>query len=280
MSSLDGIEWNYQGFNVRGVSLAGTRTSFVLPDYRICFDVAQGFPWQISSQKFFISHGHLDHAGGIPYIISQKGMNSHEPPTFYVPPSLKGPLEEILNIWSRIEQHKYNYQIESVSNGQIIELNKHDSIEVFQTVHRIESFGYSLLRHGKKLKPEFKSLNATEITQLKRNKVMIDENYQQRVFSFTGDTQIEVLDQSPQIKNSKILFLESTFIDDSKPLLSARKWGHTHLDEIISREAELSCEKIVLIHISGRYSTKYAQDLLVKKLGPEKAARFEIFQGR
>ena len=57
MSFLQGLEWEQADLKVRGLSLAGSRTSFVLPELQVCFDVAMGLPWQLSCKKFFFPVG-------------------------------------------------------------------------------------------------------------------------------------------------------------------------------------------------------------------------------
>ncbi len=275
-----GAFYQYKDLRFEGLSLSGIRTAIAMPALGICFDVAQGFPFTLNMKKFFISHGHLDHAAGIPYIISQKSMRQEAAPTFYMPTSLIEPMTEIMKQWEKIEEHHYSYHFRPVTAETIIELNPNYFIRPFRTLHRIESFGYTLFSRVKKLKPEYRQLSGPEIAELRKQNVKINDWIETPQVSFTGDTTSDFLDQAPWIKKSKILFCEATYLDESKSIEHARLWGHTHLDELIPRLGEIESEKIVLIHASSRYSDAMALRLLSERIPPEHRDRVELFPGR
>ena len=153
-------------------------------------------------------------------------------------------------------------------------------IRPFKTVHRIESFGYSLIGKNKKLKPEFAGKTSQEIQKMKSCGVKVDQLHEQILVSFAGDSEVEFLDQNPQTLKSKILFLECTYLDQRKTVEHAKKWGHTHLDEILSRLPLIDSEKIVLIHLSSRYRTEEALQILTERIPKEYQERVVLFPGR
>lgn len=275
-----GKEWNHNGLEFVGLSLAGIRTSISIPELSLAFDVAQGFPYLFNINHFFITHGHMDHAAGIPYLISQKSMSSHKLPAFYMPETMIEPMKKIMKAWAEIEKYEYPLNFIPVTENSTFKLNNNHFVRPFKTVHRVDSFGYTVFHTKSKLKPEMASLSQDDLRKARESGQVIAQEIETPLVSFTGDTQIEFLDSAPWIKKSKILFLEATYLDKDKTIANARDWGHTHLDEIIPRLPELECEKIVLIHSSARYPMEVARNLVLKKIPAEYHDRVVLFPGR
>src|SRR5690606_23012108 len=94
-------------------SLAGITTSLFCKNASVCFDVGQGLPFQLGAKRILITHGHMDHASGLPYLIAQKNMTGQKETEIFVPEDLLAPMEEILKIWQRIDRHEYSYRLQA-----------------------------------------------------------------------------------------------------------------------------------------------------------------------
>lgn len=280
MSLVAGEAWAYENLKFHGLSLSGIRTAIAMPELSLCFDVAQGYPYSIHLKHFFISHGHLDHSAGIPYIISQRAMTSQAPGTFYMPESLVAPLTDIMKIWERIEKHQYQYNFIPTQADDIISLSHKHYVKAFPTVHRVDSLGYTVFETNKKLKPEFQNSTQAQIIEAKKSGVEVSQDIHTPLVSFTGDTQIEFLNQRDWVKHSKVLLIEATYLDEKKSRAQAKEWGHTHLDEIIENLDQITAEQIVLIHISSRYPTHEVYKILKQKIPPAHRERIVVFPGR
>lgn len=239
--------------------------------------MGQGLPFQVPARHVMITHGHLDHASGIPYLISQKNMNSQENTTFYVPEALHDPLLEIIRVWQKVDDHEYKFHLRSVKPGELFDLDKLYCARAFATPHRVPSQGYLLFQKRRKLSEKFTGASREEILRAKAEGIDPSENVLEPVVAFTGDTKIEFLENDPEVGKAKVLFVEATFWDDEKPTEHARRWGHTHLDEVIELLPRLQNEKIVLIHASIRYSSRYLEQILDRRLSKEQRERVVLF---
>ena len=263
-----------------GLSLSGVRTAISVPKLDFSFDVVQGYPFLFSLHHFFITHVHMDHAAGIPYLISQKNMYHHKPASFYMPASMVGGMTEIMKIWEKMEGHIYQYNFVPVDESFEKVINKQFLIRSFPTTHRVDSFGYTLFKTGKRMKSQYAGLKENQYKDLHNQGITVQEPFEEPLLSFTGDTQIEFLNSKPWVRKSKYLVLEATYLDEVKPIAKAREWGHTHLDEIIKELKDIQSEKIILIHVSSRYSSAKTLGILKAKIPREFAAKVILFPGR
>lgn len=276
MSLANGFSATYQGIKLTGYSVAGITTSVAMPDAEVCFDVGQGLPFQIPVRNVLITHGHMDHASGIPYLIAMKNMTSQPLPKFYMPASLVEPMKEIMSVWARIDQHTYSFEFIPVSHGQKIPLKAPYYFQTFPTHHRVDSHGYTIFEKKKRLKAEYKDRSPAELGLLRRQGRTLDEHLEEPILSFTGDTKIEFLDDET-VRKSRVLVMEVTYWDSKKTVANAREWGHIHIDEVLDRASTLECEKVVLIHASARYPTSFLEKVLDERLPEELKSRFAIF---
>lgn len=255
MSLSTGYPLVYQDLRFVGYSMAGISTSIGLPEADVLFDVAQGLPYQTPFNTILLTHAHMDHASGLPYLISQKSMQSRPKPIIYMPEPAIDPLTRIMKVWHEIDQFEYAFEFRAVKHGDPIPLKGEFFARSFPTFHRVPSQGYSIFRKRKRLMTEFAKLSAAELGSLRRTGKVIDEVLEENLVSFTGDTKIEFL-ENDFARKSKVLFMEVTYWDGKKSVANAREWGHIHFDELLPRLEKIEAERIVLIHASARYTSK------------------------
>lgn len=258
--------FSYSGYDFEGISEGGVQTCITISRLSMMLDIGILPHEKINLENVLLTHGHLDHAAGIPYYISQRSLHHLKAPNIYVPALMYENLDAILKLYSKIEDFEYQYNLVPAETGKEYPLNSTCLFKPLKSIHRVNSQGYTIFERVKKLLPEYANLSPQEIVQLKDKKVPITEEKDTAIFSFSGDTQIEYVLENKEVQDSKILFLECTYIDNDRPIDRARKWGHTHLDEIIANADFFKNEKIVLIHFSKRYKNSYIRDTVKKKL--------------
>lgn len=277
MSLEKGFSWSYQDWQFVGYSLAGITTSIYCKTASVCFDVGQGLPFQYGAKRILITHSHMDHASGLPYLIAQKNMIGQMETDIYVPESFADPLEKIIKLWEGVDGHTYSYRLWPAKPGELYELDRLYCFRPFRTVHRVPSQGYILYQKKKRLRAELQGAGEEKILEMRKRGEDPSEPYLDPMVAFTGDTQIEFVESDPDVARAKILFVEATFWDEKKPVSHAREWGHIHLDEIIEALPRLRNERIVLIHTSVRYAPGYLREILAKRLPESERERVIIF---
>lgn len=277
MSLADGFRWSHEDWNFTGYSLAGITTSIFCRNASVCFDVGQGLPFQNAAKHVLITHAHMDHASGIPYLLSQKNMNGQKETNLFVPESFVSPIEQILKLWQSVDGHEYGYNLRAARVGELYDLDKLYAVKPFATPHRVASQGYLLYQKKKRLKAELRAAGEEAILRARAQGVDPNESFLAPMVAFTGDSKIEFIDADPDVAAAKILFVEVTFWDDAKPVAHARKWGHLHLDELLAILPRLKNERIVLIHASVRYPTAVLLEILARRLPAAERERVVLF---
>ncbi|MBY0316846.1 MAG: hypothetical protein K2Q26_15100 [Bdellovibrionales bacterium] len=270
-----GFPWQYKDHNFYGYSIAGVSTSLVYENQKIAFDIAQGIQFNIPCNHYFITHGHADHASGLNYVLSQRSLWGLKPAKVYLPTHYYENFLKLIELWQEIEDFKYHFELVPVEPGDRITIDKNSAVEVFKTVHRVPSVGYTFLQQKKKLKNELQNLSREQILDIKNAQGELHQMIDERLFSFTGDATIDFLKTFKDPVS--VLFMETTFIDDKKSIAAAREWGHIHLDEWAKIIPSIPAEKIVMIHLSARHSTREVIETLDRKIPPEFRHKVEVF---
>lgn len=274
---MDLAEFEYSGIKIQGYSEGGIRTSIIWPNLDLAFDMGNTYPGQTRYKNLLLTHSHLDHFAGVPYYISQRSLQRLQPPNIYYPKEIHDDLTELFKIYSRLEDFEYKVNLIPMELGKRLELNKQYSFAAHKTFHRVPSQGYTVYETKVKLKPEYADLNQSEIVKLKERGTEISQKIIEPVFSFSGDTKIEYVLEHEDVRKSKVLFLECTYLDEKKDVEHTRLWGHTHLFEIAEHAEKFENERLILLHFSPRYSYKFIREQVQKKLPKSLWERVEFF---
>jgi ribonuclease Z len=263
---------------IRGVSLGGVYTSIFVPELDALFDV--GIPARSSAAAnfIFISHGHVDHLGALFSHLGIRALTGKmTPPTVYLPAEIEADVQEALQAMTRIQRYDLHIQAVPMRPSEMAAMRGDIQVRAFRTHHGVPSLGYSLVRQIKKLRAEFLGLPGHEIAERKRAGEDLFRVEERTEISYCTDTLIQVLDNNPELYQSRVLVLECTFLDERKTLEASRAGCHIHLDEIIERADLFQNEALVLMHFSQLYKPSEVREILDARCPPQLRERILPF---
>ncbi len=261
IASLDTLR-DRSGVDLHGYSLGGVETAVHVPAWRLAIDIGRGRQELLRCNHIALTHGHMDHAGGLPYVLALRQLYSMKPPTVYVPAQTVDAVRAMLAGWDGLQRFESRLNLVAAEPGERYPLRRDLDLVPFRTYHPVPSLGYTVVRRVDKLLPQYADLPGAEIGRLRREGVAITREQRRPLLSVTGDTLPEVLDKQPHIAESQVLMIECTFLDHRKPYAAARAGGHVHLDDLLERAEALAAPHVVLSHFSQLYGGKDIPALL------------------
>jgi ribonuclease BN (tRNA processing enzyme) len=267
---------------------------------RIALDLGAtpAFEDTIIASVVLLSHGHIDHIGAIfSHARAHKLSCSGSIPTYYLPkeilPLVQAAQEAmtVLNAAGDRDGGSLDMHLVGVEPGDelTLPLRKHLRgaelvLRVFQTTHAgCPSVGYVIKtrRREQQLKHEYQRLSGDELRNLARSGVNLrDESIVEEFdIAYTGDTTFEAL-----IKNADLwskchtILCEATYLDATeKSRTMAFNRGHMHVDDLVPL-LNLAGEnqRLVVIHISGRYTAQQAMDIISHAIPNQFANRVDV----
>jgi ribonuclease Z len=270
-------ELRVAGLTLRGVTRGGIQTCVMVPELDVMFDVGGAARGQQRFGDILVSHGHQDHLGGLPYLISQRHLSGLPAPSVHVPAEIAGPLAQIVAAWSEIEGFALQASIVGHAPGERVELGTGRAACCVRSVHRVPSLAWIIERTSGRLLPEYVGRSGPELAELRRLGNHVTEPYVCDVLCVTGDTQIELFDREPRVRAAKVLVHEVTAWDQRRTVEETRAWGHTHIDEVIERAERFEGEALVLVHRSPRHTRQDAEQVVATRFPASMRDRVHVF---
>ena len=251
---------------MRAISIGGIETCIEFPELDLAFDIGRCPATAVSLRRIFLTHCHMDHAGGIAYHSATRDLYKSPVPTWYVPRENAADVAALLEVWRRLDQSDIPATIVPCGPGDSLELGSGWLARPFRSPHRVPTQGYALSRRKTRLRPDLVGLDEAAIRARRAAGEVVSEPVESLEIVFTGDTLPEVIDREEAVRTARLLVIECTFLDDRVPVEKARGSGHIHLDELIARADLLRNEAILLTHFSARYSADQVRSILDRRL--------------
>ena len=251
-----------------GYSVAGEETVVAMPQLDVCFDVGKAPDQIIPINHILLTHGHMDHAAGIAYYLSQRNFCGQSAGTILAPQNLLGPIREIIDAWGRLDGNQIPANIVGVKPGDEYQIKPNLFARVFPTKHSPGSVGYSVIEKRKKIKPEYARLTGPQIVELKKQHIEIDYPLELPIVTYLGDTQYVDFSQLKYIAESRILIAECTFYEDEHSG-RAEAGRHIHIDEFAALLSKMRNEHIIITHATQRTPMWEIRKILKDSLPPE-----------
>lgn len=264
----------FGNLRLEGLSIAGEETWFRVEPPGLAFDVGRGAPELAGIRDLFVSHGHLDHALGVPYALSQ-GRRHHLPGRRVLAPRpLLPALSALLRAAEQMEGTRYDVELIGLEPGDRVAVGQSFLVEAFATEHVVPSLGYHLIEQKRRLLPALAGLPTLEIAARARRGEVVDEPAEDLRLTYCGDTAAEVFAREPRLFEARVLLLECTFLTAEHRDKGAR-FGHLHLEDIARVAARFENEAIVLHHVSRRYRPEEVRRAVALHL-PSLAGRLHL----
>jgi ribonuclease Z len=279
MSSHNLAHIKIDEMDIIGYSVAGEETVVAMPQLDVCFDVGKAPDQIIPINNVLLTHGHMDHAAGLAYYLSQRNFCGIAAGTILAPDNLLPSIRQIIDAWSKLDGNKIPAKLVGVKPGDEYQIKPNLIARVFPTKHSRGSVGFSVIEKRKKLKPEYTSLTGPQIVELKKQGIEIDYPLEFPIVTYLGDTQYVDFSQLDYIVNSKILIAECTFYE-GEHTTRAKAGKHMHVDELATLLKNLNNEYIIITHTTQRTPMHEILKILKAALPKDKYEKITILMAK
>lgn len=257
----------FDGLRLECASRAGDSTWLRVHPPGLAIDVGRGTTRLGGLGRVFLTHGHLDHALGIPFLLSMRVGRPAPELEIFCPLAIEPSLRRFIAAASILDERRFDYRLEGLASGDRVEVGDDLWIEAFATDHIVAGLGYHLVRRRHRLRSDLRTASREEIIDLRRAGVEVDERFEENWLSCTGDTSAAVFELAPELFDSRVLVVECTFLDEGHAE-RAQRFKHIHLDDLVAIRDRFANQALVLYHLSRRHRAGELRVAVEERLQP------------
>jgi len=262
------LKTSWGSLAVVGGSRAGDGSLILLPQLHLALDAGRAHRALPSMATVLVSHGHMDHVGGVAYWASQRYLQSMGSARLVAPREIAPGIEELLATHARLEGGRpYDIEVSAVGAGETLALRPDMDLVFFTTDHWVPTLGSRLRWRRRHLLPELVGLPGEEIARRRRNGETVTEELVSNLLAYCADTGPGIFDAGPEVLSSEVLLVECSFFRPSDRERASR-YGHMHIEDLLQRADRLGCRHLIMLHASRRHRLREVEKILNDRLRP------------
>jgi len=260
------LDTSWGTLTVAGGSRAGEGTVILLPQLRLALEGGRPHRALAPMNTLLVSHGHMDHLGGLGYWASQRYLNSMGPGTVLAPAAIADQVRGLLETFAGLEGGRpYDVTVVPVADGDLRRLRPDVELAFFATDHWVPTLGCRVIWRTQRLLASLAGLTGDEIASRRRAGLPVTDERRINLLAYCADSGPGLFASAPEVLAAEVLLVECSFYRAGDRDRAVR-FGHMHLEDLLAVADRLACRHLVLLHASRRQRLREVDRILDEQL--------------